>query len=66
MPFLPKCLYSACQGLLDLEGDLTPILVSLVRKDKAVNDILDDTHDAVEDVSKSLSIEALHRSSLAP
>lgn len=29
------------KGLLALEGDIPPILVSLVRKDKAVNDILD-------------------------
>ena len=38
------------KGLLDLEGDLTPIMVSLVRKDKAVNDLLDDTHAALDDV----------------
>ena len=40
----------AHQGLLDLEGDLTPILVSLVRKDEAVNHILDQTHDAADEV----------------
>lgn len=31
------------KGLLDLEGELPPILVSLVRKDKTVNSLLDDT-----------------------
>eukprot|EP00048_Salpingoeca_helianthica_P003890 m.71548 g.71548 ORF g.71548 m.71548 type:complete len:1135 (+) comp12954_c0_seq1:1094-4498(+) len=34
---------SFAKGLLDLEGDLPPILVSLVRKDKAANTLLDDT-----------------------
>ena len=38
------------QGLLDLEGDLTPILSSLVRKDDDVNALLDDTYDAAKDV----------------
>ncbi len=42
----------AKQGLLDLEGDLTPIMVSLVRKDKAVNDLLDDAHAAESEVAR--------------
>eukprot|EP00052_Salpingoeca_macrocollata_P023444 m.205936 g.205936 ORF g.205936 m.205936 type:complete len:1008 (-) comp22029_c0_seq5:38-3061(-) len=31
------------RGLLQLEGDLTPILASLVHRDKSVNKLLDDT-----------------------
>jgi len=34
------------KGLLQLDGEITPILVSLVRKDKAVNNLLDDTNRA--------------------
>ena len=39
------------QGLLDLEGDITPILVSLVRKDESVNKLLDQTHTASQEVT---------------
>lgn len=31
------------KGLLQLDGEITPILTSLVRKDKEVNSLLDDT-----------------------
>ena len=34
------------KGLLDLEGELTPILVSLVVKDKTSYDLLDDSSSA--------------------
>ncbi|EDQ88512.1 uncharacterized protein MONBRDRAFT_37460 [Monosiga brevicollis MX1] len=34
------------KGLLQLDGEITPILVSLVRKDNAVNALLDDTKPA--------------------
>jgi len=30
-----------CKGLLELEGDLTPILVSLVRKDEVTQELLE-------------------------
>ena len=38
------------RGMLDLEGDLTPILVSLVKKGKAINDYLLGVYDAEHDV----------------
>ena len=34
------------RGLLELNGEITPILTSLVRKDKAVDGLLDDTSGA--------------------
>lgn len=34
---------AVAKGMLELEGELTPILVSLVRKDGNANDMLDDT-----------------------
>lgn len=44
-----RCLIGVhLQGLLDLEGDLTPILTSLVRKDDSVNEILDSSGAARE------------------
>lgn len=45
------------KGLLGLEGQLPPILVSLVRKDKSANIILDDTSSAkhkLEEVKREL------------
>ncbi|KJE96389.1 histidine acid phosphatase domain containing 2A [Capsaspora owczarzaki ATCC 30864] len=40
------------KGLLELEGELTPILISLVRKDKAAIKLLDDASGANEDVAE--------------
>eukprot|EP00045_Choanoeca_perplexa_P014496 m.170651 g.170651 ORF g.170651 m.170651 type:complete len:1136 (-) comp16695_c0_seq3:167-3574(-) len=40
------------KGLLQLDGEITPILVSLVRKDKAVNTLLDDTKAARETMDR--------------
>lgn len=39
------------KGFLDLEGKLTPILVSLVRKDKAAIKLLDEASPANEDIA---------------
>lgn len=40
------------KGLLQLDGEITPILVSLVRKDGAVNMLLDETKGAREDMDR--------------
>jgi len=41
------------KGLLDLEGHLTPILVSLIRKDGEVNKLLDDTSLASKELERA-------------
>jgi inositol hexakisphosphate/diphosphoinositol-pentakisphosphate kinase len=41
------------KGLLDLEGHLTPILISLVRKDGDVNQLLDDTSRGARQLEKA-------------
>eukprot|EP00743_Colponemidia_sp_Colp-15_P002625 GILK01002844.1.p1 GENE.GILK01002844.1~~GILK01002844.1.p1 ORF type:complete len:1088 (+),score=205.37 GILK01002844.1:63-3326(+) len=38
------------KGFLDLEGELTPIIVSLVRKDEATTALLDDSSGAAEEM----------------
>lgn len=43
------------KGLLDLEGHLTPILASLVRKNTLVNQLLDDSTDAAAAQSSAKS-----------
>lgn len=40
------------KGLLQLDGEITPILVSLVRKDRAVNMLLDETRAARDDMDR--------------
>jgi inositol hexakisphosphate/diphosphoinositol-pentakisphosphate kinase len=37
------CAAAFAKGFLQLDGEITPILVSLVRKDAAVNSLLDET-----------------------
>ena len=41
------------KGLLDLEGHLTPLLASLVRKGDDVNVLLDDSSGAIEEMEKA-------------
>jgi len=44
-----------CKGLLELEGDLPPILVSLVRKDEATQELLDFNKRQEDSISHMLS-----------
>ncbi len=48
------------KGLLDLDGELTPILASLVRVDPQVNSVLDDSSAAASELqSMKLRLHAL-------
>ena len=51
-PFDPSTAAAFAKGLLQLDGEITPILVSLVRKDRAVNMLLDETRAARDDMDR--------------